>query len=515
MDKEKVKNRYDKALELKAREQYANTLKDELTKPEWQTKLKDISSKMDSIGSEKDYETTMNLLMALFNDVYEKIAAPGLDKFIYWINDNSKNDTSSKKLRSFLMKDYEKYNSLIDDILSAIDSLPNENEKHLFDKLISEFKTKQKTIITRFVNDTSSYENNIDSFLSDLKDEYEGISELKAISYKDIEELYNEDQKKDTKISFYVSIIENAILEGQNLRDLDEEDKNLKLWEKAQSRISSIKKCITLLQNTAIANNDDEELRMLFTRFDGEMFKIKGDVAIVLDNFIKNKWSPLQEQYEDIKDFYEDEELVFNNNDWQDYEKKIDLDNLLKKYLEVKKGNVLSSLKSISLDKIPSVINKCYNSINELNNLEEGIRTTVKQNFEEFYNQYEEKRQMLTKLVEITPDLKTKFDDIYSEESQGKYLTNIHNGIESLNEKGSLLIAMSKDNATIFETLQEMKKAKETFMQILKQSQMEAQIDWINGFGDVDTIDSSSFNPQYLKDLLEKGLITLTFEKTF
>ena len=74
---------------------------------------------------------------------------------------------------------------------------------------------------------------------------------------------------------------------------------------------------------------------------------------------------------------------------------------------------------------------------------------------------------------------------------------------------------MSKDNATIYETLSDMKKAKETFMNILKQSQMETQIEWINSFGDNTTIDINNFDYKKIEDLLEKGLITLSFTKTF
>lgn len=513
MDKLKVKTRYDKALELKGREQYVKTLKDELTKPEWQEKLAKISGKMDSIDSVNDYENAMKLLVDLFDEVYEKIAAPGLDKFINWIEENSKSD--AKKLRSFLMKEYEKYSSKIDEILVAIDALPDEDEKRLFDKLILDFKSKHKTIVTKFVNDTSSYENNIDGFLSDLKIEFEGLSRLEALSYKSVEELYDDEQKNDPSITFYVSIIENAISEGQSLKDLDDDEKGKKLWVKAQSRINSIKKCISLLRRTGIANNNDEELKSLFTRFDDEMLKVKGDVAKVLSDYIDKIWTPLQDKYIDIKAFYEEDEMEFDNKDWQDCERKAELDILLLTCQKVKNENVLPTLKSITRDQVPSAINKCHKSIVDLHELEDRTRIAVRQHFEDFYNQYVEKRQMLQKLVDKTPDLKTAFDNMYSEESQGKYLPNIHNGINYLKTEGTLLTAMSKDNATIYDTLMDMKNAKETFMNILKQSQMEEQIDWINGFGDATTIDSKSFNAKYLNDLLENGLITLSFEKTF
>ncbi len=122
---------------------------------------------------------------------------------------------------------------------------------------------------------------------------------------------------------------------------------------------------------------------------------------------------------------------------------------------------------------------------------------------------------MLEKLVAKQEQLKNQFDSLYSENSRDKLLPNIKSGYESLNIDGTLLLAMSKDNATIYETLSDMKKAKETFMNILKQSQMEEQLEWINSFGDNTTIDISNFDRQKLEDLLSKGLITLSFTKTF
>ena len=98
MDKLKIKNRYEEALKLKSREQYAKALKDELSKQEWKDELDDLSTHMESIASEKEYEKFMNKLVDLFDKVYEKIAAPGLDKFIEWIKENSKNETNADKL---------------------------------------------------------------------------------------------------------------------------------------------------------------------------------------------------------------------------------------------------------------------------------------------------------------------------------------------------------------------------------------------------------------------------------
>lgn len=516
MDKTRIKNRYDEALKLKSREQYANALKDELSKPEWKENLADIATRMESIGSEKEYEKIMNQLADLFDRVYEKIAAPGLDKFIKWIKENSKNEANANKLRDFLIKDYEKYSSKIDDILVAIDSLPDETEKHIFDKLVTDFKSRQKNNVSKFINESNLFANNIDTFLSNLKTEYEGLSGLSELSYTSIDELYDDEQKKDTTISFYESIITNAIAEGQSLKAIEDTDeKNKQLWIIAQSRIRSIMKCITILVNTGIAKSEDEDLKYLFSRFDKEMLKTKGDVARVLNNYIDKTWKPLQDKYNDIKIFYEEEELDIDSKDWSDYEKKTELDILHLTYSNVRKGNVLPTLKSTSLEKVTLTIKNCHSSIEELRTLESNTRVIIKQHIEDFYNQYAAKRSMLERLVVKQENLKSQFDSLYSEESRDKFLPNIKSGYEALNTDGSLLFAMSKDNATIYETLSDMKKAKETFMNILKQSQMETQIEWINSFGDNTTIDINNFDYKKIEDLLEKGLITLSFTKTF
>ncbi|WP_458458198.1 hypothetical protein [Pseudobutyrivibrio sp.] len=515
MDKSKIKSRYDKALELKGREQYAKALEEELTKPIWTEKLAEITTRMESIGSEKEYEKVMGQLALLFDEVYEKIAAPGLDKFIEWIKGNSKNETNADKLREFLIKDYEKYSTKIDDILVAIDSLPDEKEEHVFKKLVSDFKSKQKSIVSKFINEPNLFVNAIDTFLSDLKTEHEGLSRLSELSYTSIDELYNDEQKKDTTISFYVSIINNAIAEGQSLKEIDDTEKNQKLWTRAQSRISSVKRCIAILVKTGIAKSKDEDLKFLFSRFDKEMLQTKGDVSRVLDDYIEKTWTPLQDKYNDIKAFYEEEELDIDNNDWSDYEKKPELDYLLSSYRSVRAGNVLQTLKSAPLDKVASTIKKCHSSIDELQTLENNTRVKIKQHIEDFYKQYAAKRSMLEKLVAKQDSLQSLFDSLYSENSRDKFLPNIKSGYESLSSEGSLLLAMSKDNATIYETLSDMTKAKDTFMNILKQSQMEEQIEWINSFGDNTTIDTTNFDYHKIEDLLEKGLITLSFTKTF
>ena len=341
------------------------------------------------------------------------------------------------------------------------------------------------------MNNTDLFINNIDAFLDGLKKEYEGFTSLPELSYTSMEELYNDEQKKDTTISFYSSIINNAIAEGQSIKEVDDNEKNLQIWQRAQNRISSVKKCITILVNTGIAKSNDEELKQLFSRYDKEMLKTKGDVSKVLNEYIENTWNPLRSKYDDIKSFYEEEQLEIDENDWADYEKKSDLDILHLTYITVRKGNVLVTLNTLSTDKVASTIKRCYDSIVDFQEKESSTRTLIKQHIEDFYKLYLAKRSMLEKLVAKQESLKPLFDSIYAEDSIDKLLPNIKGGYEYLSTDGSLLLAMSKDDATIYETLRDMKDVKKKFMEILKQSQMEEQINWISSFGDCTTIDEN------------------------
>ena len=365
------------------------------------------------------------------------------------------------------------------------------------------------------MNNTDLFINNIDAFLDGLKKEYEGFTSLPELSYTSMEELYNDEQKKDTTISFYSSIINNAIAEGQSIKEVDDNEKNLQIWKRAQNRISSVKKCIAILVNTGIAKSNDEELKQLFSRYDKEMLKTKGDVSKVLNEYIEKTWNPLRSKYDDIKSFYEEEQLEIDENDWADYEKKSDLDILHLTYINVRKGNVLVTLNTLSTDKVASTIKRCYDSIVDFQEKESSTRTLIKQHIEEFYKLYLAKRAMLEKLVAKQESLKPLFDSIYAEDSIDKLLPNIKGGYEYLSTDGSLLRAMSKDDATIYETLRDMKDVKKKFMEILKQSQMEEQINWISSFGDCTTIDENSWHSQNIHDLLKNGLITLSFTKTF
>ena len=183
MSLDKISIQYNKALELKKDAKYATALKAELSKPEWKQQLDAIDERLAVVGSKTDFDKCFKQLVDLFDQIYEKITAPGLDAFIGWIEEHTKNnDENIKKLRAFLKKDYESYSSSIDGILSSIAELPQEDEKHLFDTMISDFNKKLKKDVSNFVNAPDKFVNNIADFLSNLTNEYSVMCSIPEFS---------------------------------------------------------------------------------------------------------------------------------------------------------------------------------------------------------------------------------------------------------------------------------------------------------------------------------------------
>ena len=49
-----------------------------------------------------------------------------------------------------------------------MEHLPQEDEKHLFDSIVTDFNKKIKLEVSLFINSPSKFENNIDGFLSTI-----------------------------------------------------------------------------------------------------------------------------------------------------------------------------------------------------------------------------------------------------------------------------------------------------------------------------------------------------------
>ena len=508
MNIDKITKQYNKALEIKKGDKYAETLKLELSKQEWQDELNAIEERISNILTKNDFEKCTKQLEQLFDFLYEKMTATRLDAFVSWVEEHTKNNEKNiAKLREFLKRNYETYSSRIESILGTLENISFDDDKCIFDKIISDFNKKLKSDVSAFVNKPDEFENNIDGFLTGLEDEFVGLAEISELAYTNVEDLYTEEQKNDVTMSFYSEIIKQSIKIGQNLTALNESENKSKLYLRVKNRIASIKRVITILSSTGISSNSDETLKQLFTKFDDTMLATKVDVAERLNNFIENTWNDIETKYIDIKKFYAEAELTFNKT-WDGFEKEGEIDLLIKNYKTVRSTNVLPQILTVKFEEIVPKLNKCHNDIAKLHSSETRTFGEVKECFEEFLTNYNKtKKAMLEKIVNTHPELQNDIDSIY--DSENGTLATIVNGLVPLSD------FMNSISDETFDTMLEDKnKTQQIFEDIMKKSGLETEIDWLQQRDSLE-LTPSDFDHNYLRKLLENGLIKLSYTKEY
>lgn len=508
MNIDKITKQYNKALEIKNDDKYTETLKLELGKQEWQDELNAIKERITNILTKSDFEICTKQLEQLFDSLYEKMTAPGLDAFVSWIEEHTKNNEKNiAKLRGFLKGNYETYSSRIDSILNTLENISFDEDKCIFDKIISEFNKKLKSDVSAFVNKPDEFENNIDGFLTGLEDEFVGLADISELAYTNVEDLYTEEQKNDETMSFYSEIIKQSIKNGQNLTPLNESENKSKLYLRVKNRIASIRKVITILSTTGISNNSDDTLKQLFLKFEDDMMARKGDVAEYLNNFIENTWNDIEAKYIDIKEFYAEVVLSFNKT-WNGFEKEGEIDLLIQKYKTVRSANVLPQILTVKFEEIRPKLSRCHSDITKLHDSETKTFNEVKDCFDEFLENYNKtKKAILEKIVKTHPELQNDIDSIY--DSENGTLATIVNGLDPLSD---FMKSISDDT---FDTMLEDKnKTQQIFEDIMKKSGLEIEINWLQQKESLE-LTPSDLEHDYLRKLLESGLIKLSYTKEY
>ena len=259
---------------------------------------------------------------------------------------------------------------------------------------------------------------------------------------------------------------------------------------------------------TDIASSEDEELQYLFLRFEKDMLDTTGDISVFLDDYLTKKWVPLQDNYCAIKEFHEESTKQFQETEWKGFDKEADITALVTEYNSVKSANILPSLRAYKLEELTGKINGSAKKISDLQKKEDATGKLLVEFFNEIIDTYNNKKQLLDKLVGSHPELKSLYEKIYS---QDKCMATLTDGVSEI-QTGSLLELLSE--GTIYDMISDMNTIKSTFLEILKKSQLEEQIDWLNSLNSTE-IGTNEFKSEYILELVRNGLITLSFKKEF
>lgn len=495
----------------------AKTEKDGKNKGRINLKLKDlqeniavIDQRRQSIVDEKTYLKYIEFLKGLVETTVEQIMAPTVDDFIIFINRLSTDHREIEKLRKFLVDNYaeSKLGNSIDPILEKQNAL--NIEQSIFNSLIKAIEKSLKLKCDDFLNKPAEFKNKIDAFLEELEDALSGINELTELEYSDIQQFFSKDQINNN-IEFYLDIVHLVIEKNQSLKEIDEPEKNLGLLDKIKRRISGIRKCITLLDQTNIANSEDKTFQNLFLKFREDMVKYEDSVENNLEEFIDNKWIELESKYTTINEFFKRKQTISYISKWDLYASKDDLKSIILQYNSLVKENILETILTKSNLGIQQSLTTKSKAIDDFESYSATVRNNILLVFKNTLSEYETKNLALLDSLAISkPSIKTICTEI------NEFLEGLKNGIKSLEGSIDLISYLSEDFLIDLNTNNEIT---ELFRKALNESGLSEHLTWLelklNG-ADNGGISSQDFgNPALIKELLDKGLIKIEIQKTF
>jgi hypothetical protein len=473
--------------------------------------LQDFISTLDqnkqNISDEDSYKKYVKFLKDAINSTIEQITAPTVDDFIAWIDQIVGDSKKTEQFRAYLISNFsDAISARIDSILANKDSLESENS--MFLPLLSAVNKELKKSCNDFLNKPEEYQNSIDDFLQKLDDTLSGLSEIEELSYCTIDELFSEEQK-NKKIDFYAGVIAKIVEENQSLKPINESEKDDSILDKVNARISDINKCIEVLENTDIANNQDENIKKLFLKFDDKMVDAKNGVYNFLDNFIDNTWNEVETNYFKIKEYFENVvTLSANPTDWDFFPKKSKINSLIEDYNLILAENPQQTILTLSINDIAKALEKKVKSIGKYEKSEGEVKQEITEVFENLTAEYENKIPLLDSLLSTNSTLATLTQDIKDS------IEGLKNGCNSLKDK-DIVTYLNEDFSIDLNTYNNIRT---WFNEVLQKSGMTSHLTWLDARlenAESGEISEKDFDADVLKELLSKGLITLTIEKTF
>lgn len=474
---------------------------------ELQDFISTLDQKKQSITDEDSYKKYVKFLQDAIESTIEQITAPSVDDFIAWIDAITGDEKKSKKFRDFLIKKFsDVISNHIDAILANKDTLTR--DKSVFANLLSAISKEIKKNCNTFLDKSDEYANSIDGFLQNLDDTLSGFSEIPELSYSSVEELYTE-QQKTNNIDFYADIIEKIVEENQSLKAINDSGKDESILDKVNTKIDDINKCIELLYKTDIANNQDENIKKLFLKFDDKMVDAKKGLYDFLDNFLDNEWSEIETDYFKIKNYFDNVvKLTANPNDWDSFPKKNKINSLIEDYNLILVDNPQQTILGLPVNDIAKALEKKVKAIDKYEKSDSEIKQEITEVFENLTEEYEKKIPLLDGLLATNGTLESLVKDIKDS------IEGLNNGCESLDNK-DIITYLNEDFSSDLNTYNNIRT---WFNEVLQKSGMSNQLDWLDARlnnSESGEISETDFDAYVLKELLSKGLITLTIEKTF
>lgn len=489
----------------------------------------DLSNKFISIQKEKDQISTIedleryqNKIKTFFDEVYKIITAPGVQKFVDWLNELSIKGLETKTstlITDFLIGEYATYDENIKNIIK---------NKKVLEPNSTLFENIKKSVlenINKRIQNTLLNKQEINAELPDLIEELDdllqNISEIKELSFKDTKDFYtiNIDERNnkdyladiDQDVDYFNVLIEQIIEKKDFLTTNQNIIKLTTIAETIENSIGDIKQSINKLKSINIQKETDNDIKTLYNKFERNLVldTEKNNISGYLEKEISGTWETVISAFSNCQNFYRNhpiekiQKLEESKSKWLD----LSIDSKIEQYIltlnNIVSDNPVKSINDSEISRIKINYTKVEKSIKALE--ESNLKDDIVTYFQNISSDYEGKKIEILKKLKIESSAVEKIKSAVDE---------INNFIDNIEESENLLEALNED--FVNGILGSYEYIKKEFTSAIEKSDIKDDLSFLEGINsDGYQLNKSDLerNLDRFKRLLEYDLININLTK--
>jgi hypothetical protein len=478
-------------------------------------KWRKIVENKKSIDSLDKYDRHSKEINRFFNEVYEVITAPGLQLFIDWVRQNdNKNNVTDKKIkwiRSFLLEEYNEYESEIDSIVESLDIIDSNGS------IFNDSKSQIRVNIIKFIINCSSdekehFEQDFTELIHSLHSLFNDLKSYEELSFTNVRDFYTDETSQvNLNIDYYSEIIDKIVKTNDfistNQGDVSVDD----LSGMVNENITDIKESIEQLDSLDVGIDSSDTLKILFDKYGQSLvFKNAGNVEGDLRDSLEKVWEQIVEKYEIIDLFFKNNNYATINNfkhsfnEWDDFSFAPALIDYLDGAVITLSDNPINNFQKYDFDEIKKQLSAISKKITGLN--ENELKDELSRTFTEIIDDYSNtKIPILSK-----PKLNILPIDIEKIDSK---LKGIHGFINNINESNNLVETLNEQFEHLIRLVEEVSQM---YKGLLENTDVGAYLPFLDNIKkDGDKIEAKYLqeNLDEIKILLEYDLINIDIRK--
>lgn len=481
-----------------------------------------IQKDKEQISSLDDLSKYQKKIKSFFDDVYKIITAPGVQKFIDWLDELSSKglETKTRKnITEFLIKEYASYDDRIKNII--INKEVVKSNSSLFCDVKKSINENINKKITSAFTSIDKVNEEFPDFIEELDDLFEGLSEIEELNFVDVKDFYTKNIQEKSNDNFVAEIDEETDLYFDLIKQVvDKKDflttnqDNISIStivENIQDSIDDINNSIEIIKTIDLSTDGEDNIQVLYNKFEKSLnFKTgQTDISDYVQELISDTWEKTIGAYSICQRFYCEfgsskvSKLKNRNKKWINFEFANTLDNYISNLVTINTDNPISYLKKDDITKIKSRFVKTANKIEALD--EDNPKEKIVEYFSNITSDFENKK------IEILKKLKTAEPEIKKIKTAVK---EINSFIENINNTENLLDALNDD--FIDGILGSYDYIKKEFTSAIEKSDIKDDLDYLDEISSDEYILSKTDlidNIERFKRLLEYDLININLTK--